>query len=72
MSLAGRDPQSEAPEDRKHRSKQVLRLLLLLQHSRKMPILKSGPGSILTEEEETAQKLCRFWGGSHDPHFSSL
>ena len=63
MSLSGPNPQSEAPEDRRHRSKQGLRLLQQLQSKRKFSVLQSPEGDILTEEEAIAGELCRYWGG---------
>ena len=62
MSLAGPNPPSETSHDRRHRSKQVLRLPQQLQHCRKMSILKSGTSVLLSEEEDIAQELRPFWG----------
>ena len=67
VSLSGPNPQSEAPEDTKHRSKHVLRLLQQLQSKQKLSVLQSPEGDILTEEEAIAGELCRYWGGVMTP-----
>ena len=58
---------AETPSERKHTSKQVCRLLQLIQHRRHMCVMKSSSGKLLFTESQIADELISFWSGIMTP-----